>query len=255
MNARNIVALGLTIGMHAVSLRLVAQSPHPASELPGAAPVTPPGADDLPLSLNPAPAGPLLAVVLSGDGGWAAGDKSLAKAFVAESVAVVGLNSPRYLEHERTPDEAAGDLARILRHFLYTWTRQQAIVVGYSRGADIGPFMLARLPSDLRKQVAMLVLLGPGQQASFKFNLLDVIRSHPDSDSLPVEPEVAKLRDIPVLCIYGTSDRGAICQLLSQAGLARSITRDRGHVVHGDEGPTLVQEILAQLRAPRRSPE
>lgn len=247
MNLATLVAAGLVIALPGLALPLAAQRPG----VPAAAE----GVGDLPLSVNPAPAGSLLAVVLSGDGGWAPGDKSLAKAFVSESVAVVGLNSPRYLEQERTPDEAAGDLARILRHFLHTWNRQRVIVVGYSRGADIGPFMIARLPQELRKRVAMLVLLGPGQQASFKFSLFDLVRSHPGNDSLPVQPEVAKLRDIPVLCIYGTGDRGAICQSLSQAGLARSLTRDGGHVVHGDEGPTLVQEILAQLRAPRRAEE
>jgi type IV secretory pathway VirJ component len=249
MNAAKVVALGLLIGLHGLGLPLAAQSAAPSGDQLDGAQAAGESLGGLPLSVNPAPQGPLLAVLLSGDGGWAAGDKSLAKAFASDSVAVVGLNSPRYLERARTPDEAAGDLARILRHFLYTWNRERVIVVGYSRGADIGPFMVARLPEDLRKHVAMLVLLGPGQQASFKFNLLDVARTHAD-DGLPVEAEVAKLRDIPVLCIYGTSDHGAICQALSQARLARSLTRDRGHVVHGDEGPALVQRILAELRAP-----
>ncbi len=242
MNATKLVALGLTVGFPGLALPLMAQTP--GAQAPAE------GVGDLPLITNPAAPGPLLAVVLSGDGGWAAGDKSLAKAFASQGVAVVGLDSPRYLEHERTPDEAAHDLARLLRHFLSAWNRDQAIIVGYSRGADIGPFMVARLPAALRKRVKLLVLLGPGQQASFKFSLLDLVRSHPGNDGRPVEPEVAKLRDIPVLCIYGTSDHGAICQSLSQAGLARSLTRNRGHVVHGDEGPTLVQKILAQLGAP-----
>ena len=245
-----VVALGLLIGLHGVGLPLAAQSAPPSADRLDGAQAPLQGLGDLPLSVSPAPQGPLLAVLLSGDGGWATGDKSLAKAFASNSVAVVGLNSPRYLEREPTPDAAAGDLAGILRHFLNTWNRERVIVVGYSRGADIGPFMVARLPEDLRKHVAMLVLLGPGRRASFKFNLLDVTRTHP-GDSLPVEPEVAKLRDIPVLCIYGTSDHGAICPALSQAGLARSLTRDRGHVVHGDEGPALVQQILGELRAPR----
>jgi len=110
---------------------------------------------------------------------------------------------------------------------------------------------VARLPEDLRKHVAMLVLLGPGKQASFKFSLLDLTRSHHGDDSLPVEPQVAQLRAISVLCIYGATDRGAICPALGQAGLARSIRRNGGHVVHGDEGPALVQEILTELLAIR----
>lgn len=205
---------------------------------------------DLPLSVVLAPEGPLLAVLLTGDGGWAAGDKSLAKAFATENVAVVGLSSPRYLSRRRTPDEAAADLARIMRHFLRVWNRERVIVVGYSRGADIGPFMVARLPKDLRERVDMMVLLGPGEQASFKFGLLDLIRTPHDADELPVAAEVARLHGLPVLCIYGRTDRSAICPSLERAGLARVLVRDGGHVVHGDEGPTLVRAILDE--APSR---
>jgi type IV secretory pathway VirJ component len=251
MNAKALVTHCFLTGASLVGLPLAAQSALPTESHSGAGRIAYDGVGDLPLSASPAPTGPLLAVLLSGDGGWAAGDKSLAKAFVAESVAVVGLNSPVYLERERTPDEAAGDLARILRHFLSTWNRRQIIVVGYSRGADIGPFMVSRLPAELQKQIAMVVLLGPGKLASFKFKLLDLTRAHHGNDSLPVEPEVAKLHQIPVLCIYGMTDRGAICQALAQARLAQAITRNRGHVVHSDEGPALVKEILAELRTIR----
>jgi type IV secretory pathway VirJ component len=200
---------------------------------------------DLPLILVPAPKGPLLAVLLTGDGGWAPADKSLAAAFVRRNVAVVGLSSPRYLVHGRTPDEAAGDLARILQHFLDAWQRERVVIIGYSRGADIGPFMESRLPPALRDRVALTALLGPGEWASFKLGLFDLFRSH-GRNGLPVSSEVAKLHGKPVLCIYGSKDSGAICPSLHQAGLARAVVRaGGGHAVHGDEGPALVDVILA----------
>jgi type IV secretory pathway VirJ component len=186
-------------------------------------------------------------VLLTGDGGWAAGDRSLAKAFAAHNVGVVGLSSPRYLSKRRTPEEAADALARIMRHFLETWNRERVIIVGYSRGADIGPFMVSRLPADLRRRVELLVLLGPEEQASFKFGVLDLIRTPHGADQLPVAPEMARLPGLPVLCIYGRTDRDAICPALGRAGLARALVRNGGHVVHGDEGPALVRKILAAL--------
>jgi type IV secretory pathway VirJ component len=202
---------------------------------------------DLPLFPVQAPPGPLLAVLLTGDGGWAAGDKSLAAAFVRRNVAVVGLSSPRYLAHGRTTDQAAEDLARIIRHFLDAWHRERVVVVGYSRGADIGPFMVSRLPPALREHVVLTALLGPGELASFKFGLLDILRAHGGPKGLPVSAEVAKLRGMPVLCIYGSRDSGAICPSLDRAGLARAVVRAGGHALHGDEGPALVQVILAAL--------
>jgi type IV secretory pathway VirJ component len=231
-----------------LTLGVVAGIPLRGPGLAAQADLIPLGSDsvgDLPLSVVPAPKGSLLAVLLTGDGGWAAGDRSLAQAFAARNVAVVGLSSPRYLSEGRTPDEAAADLARILRHFLQAWNRDRVLVVGYSRGADIGPFMVSRLPPNLRRRVALLVLLGPSEEASFKFGLLDLIRTPHRGDELPVAPEVARLHGLPVLCIYGTTDRSAICPLLERAGVARTVVRSGGHVVRGDEGPRLVGRILA----------
>ena len=231
--------------MRSSSLSVSSRELQPASRADAPDSLIPVG--DLPLIQVQAPKGPLLAVLLTGDGGWAAGDKSMAAALVRRNVAVVGLSSPRYLAHGRTPDEAAADLARILRHFLDAWHRERAVIVGYSRGADIGPFMVSRLPAALRQRVALTALLGPGELASFKFGPLDLLRSHGGSKDLPVSPEVAKLRGMPVLCIYGSKDTGAICRSLGEAGLARALVRTGGHAVGGDEGPALVDVILAAL--------
>lgn len=205
---------------------------------------------DLPLSLTPAAPGPLLAVLLTGDGGWAAGDKSMAQALARRGVAVVGLNSARYVERARTPDQAADDLARIVRHFLGAWHRQRVVLIGYSRGADLIPFMVSRLPADLRNRIALTALLGPGEWASFQFSLLDIARSHARPDTFPVQPEVAKLKGTPVLCLYGSRDRGAICPSLAGARLARAIEHPGGHRVSGEDGPALVDTILDALPKP-----
>ena len=246
-----LLALGLVVGGQVVPVRAAAQvggtavPVHRGTTLSTTDTLVPVG--DLPLSVVPAPAGPLLAVLLTGDGGWAAGDKSMAAAFVRRNVAVVGLSSPAYLQHERTPDEAARDLTRILHHFLDAWHRERAIIVGYSRGADIGPFMMSRLPADLRARVALAALLGPGEWASFSFKLIDLGRDHEVDKRFPVSDEVAKLRGTSVLCIYSSKDRGAICPALEQAGLARAVVRVGGHRVGGNEGPALVDTILAAL--------
>jgi type IV secretory pathway VirJ component len=203
------------------------------------------GPNDLPLSEIPAAQGPLLAVLITGDGGWVSADQSLATALAQRNVAVVGLNAPRYLSRRPSPAQAGNDLTRIVRYFLTGWHREQVIVIGYSRGADIGPFMVSRLPADLRERIALTVLLGPGKSASFSFGLLDVLRNHEGNAEYPVTPEVAKLRGIPVLCISGSKDSGSICPALGQSGLARSVVRRGGHRITGDQGPALADLILA----------
>src|SRR3954452_20810264 len=63
---------------------------------------------DLPVVEVPARGdGHTLAVLLSGDGGWASIDKQIADEMAARGISVVGMNLRSYLGKERTPDETA----------------------------------------------------------------------------------------------------------------------------------------------------
>ena len=188
--------------------------------------------------------GQLLAVLVTGDGGFAGGDRGLSFALAARGVSVVALDAPRYLARTRNPDAAARDLGRILRHYSAAWGRDRAIVVGYSRGADLAPFMVSRLPEDLRRGITVVALLGPSEWAGFQFHLIDLVMNIHRASDLSVRRELQRLRGIPVLCIYGRADRGAICPTLDSL-LARPIVRGGGHEVEEREGPALADTILA----------
>lgn len=87
------------------------------------------GVGDLPLvTVATHRPGDTLAILLTGDGGWAGLDRALA----ARGVAVIGWDSLRYYWTPRTPDMAARDLARILEHYRTALMRQRIILVGYS---------------------------------------------------------------------------------------------------------------------------
>ena len=93
---------------------------------------------DLPLIEMPATtAGNRLAVIVSGDGGWADIDRQIGERFVAGGVAVVRFNSLSYFWRQRGPDAVAQDLARLLRHYIRGWQREELLLVGYSFGADV----------------------------------------------------------------------------------------------------------------------
>jgi type IV secretory pathway VirJ component len=228
----------------------LAQPPAPRNSRP--APTSPDTASiaGLPLTEVPASgAGDAFAVLITGDGGWAAADKGLSGALAARGVSVVGLNSPRYLARARTPDETARDLERILRHYVAVWGRSRVVVIGYSRGADLAPFMVSRLPDDLRRGIALVALLGPSEWAGFQFHKIDLVANIHRAGDLPVVPEVGRLRGTPVLCIYGSGDHDSVCPSLDTT-LVRPIRRDGGHQVGGQEGPALADTILQALSGP-----
>jgi len=202
------------------------------------------GVADLPLIERPGGGGDsTLAVLLTGDGGFAPGDEAMTAALNRRGIAVVALDSRRYLQAPRTPESASQDLGRILRHYGDAWGRRRALIIGYSRGADLAPFMVARLPQDLRARIAEVALLGPGPAANFRFHWVDLVKTVKRPDDLPVRPELARLRGIPIVCVYGAGDRDAICPTLDPS-TARVVRRDGGHRIAGTEGPDVVADIL-----------
>jgi type IV secretory pathway VirJ component len=187
--------------------------------------------DGLPIIEVPATqAGKRLAVLLSGDGGWAGIDKSLGTALAAQGVPVAGFDSLRYFWGPRTPEELAADLDRVIRYYAAHWSRSEVLLVGYSQGADVLPFALNRLPAATRAKVRLTALLGPGQKASFEFHLTNWIG--PSGDR-PIAPEALKLSAASTLCIYGVAEKDSLCPELAPEH-ARALPLSGGHHFGGD---------------------
>ena len=219
-----------------------------------AAAVRPPEISDLPVTEVPASAAPAgaqadeLAVLLTGDGGWAGLDQELAARLAASGVPTVGLNSLKYFWSKRTPAETAADVARLVRHYLAAWNKQRVLLVGYSFGADVLPFVVNRLPADLRTHIASVSLLGIDSNASFEVSVSDWVGS--GDDGPPTRPELAAMGHLPVLCIYGEGESDSICPGLPAAsGIAREQI-GQGHHFSG-EYSKLADRILAFSRAAR----
>jgi type IV secretory pathway VirJ component len=200
----------------------------------------------LPLILVPASGPPrdVMALHITGDGGWGITDRGLSETLAEKGVPVVGLNSLRYFWKARTPDGAAADVEKILRYYLTTWGKTRAVLIGYSFGADVLPFLVSRLPADMRSRVALVCLFGPGERADFQFHLGSWL-GRTTSDSLPVRPELAKLGDVKILCFYGRKDKQSICADLPP-GSVTAIEQEGGHLIWG-RFAGIAEEILRAL--------
>jgi type IV secretory pathway VirJ component len=194
--------------------------------------VSVPGIADLPLiELRSKQASPELAVVVSGDGGWANIDRQIGESLAAAGIPVVGLNSLHYFWKARTPEQASADLARILRYYMSAWKASDIVLVGYSRGADVLPFMVARLPEDLRTRIQLVSLVGLSRRAGFEFHFADFFRRENRADR-PTVPEIERLRGMRLLCVYGADEEDSACRDLPP-DLATSIQLPGGHHFRG----------------------
>jgi type IV secretory pathway VirJ component len=203
---------------------------------------------DLPLEEVPASGTSAeFALLMTGDGGWAGLDQELAARLAAAGVPTVALNSLKYFWSARTPDDTARDVTRILQHYLSAWNKQRVLLVGYSFGADVLPFVVNRLPAELRARVASVSLLGIDSNASFEVRVADWVGA--DNDGPATRPELAHLTGLPVLCLYGEGEQDSICPGLSAPGVTREQVGS-GHHFSGQYA-TLAERILAFARARR----
>lgn len=167
--------------------------------------------------------GRTFAFLFSGDGNWAMLVRSLARDLAMDGIGTVGLKARTYFLRRRTPNEVAPDVEAVLRHYLAAWDQDRVVLVGLSRGAEALPFVVRRLPTELRRRVALLVLLSPSRAANFRFRWADLFAHHERPDDIPLLPELQGLGSIPTLCVSGADDAAALCPSLPP-GLAECIT-------------------------------
>jgi type IV secretory pathway VirJ component len=216
-------------------------------------PITPPSAqaqpvEDLPLVEVAAtePQKDIMAIHITGDGGWGVTDKGMSKELAANGIPVVGWNSLKYFWHKRTPDETGKDLERVLDYYLTTWKKDKVILEGYSLGADVLPFMISRLPDSLRAKIQLIAFIGLSHSVDFKVHLSNWFGGSATSkDASPILPEVEKLKGLKMLCFYGADDTEVICDELPP-GLVKSTTLQGGHLVKSHFGP-ITTAILDEL--------
>ncbi len=188
-----------------------------------------------------APSPPLagrLAVLLSGDGGWASLDRSIADSFARRGIPVVGIDSLRYFWSGRKPEEAAGDVAAVIDNYLARWRLDRVDLVGFSFGADALPFIANRLPAATAARLASITLIEPSQSASFEIHVADWLPGV-TTQGLPLAPEIRQLKPAP-LCLHGDAEAQSPCSLVPAGQVARI---GSGHHLGGD-GEPIVARIL-----------
>jgi type IV secretory pathway VirJ component len=134
----------------------------------------------------------------------------------------------------------------VLRHYLAGRERQPLTLLGYSFGADVLPSIVNRLPADLRDRISHLVLIGLGHDATWEIRVTEWLPGLAPVGE-PLAPEIARLPELPILCLYGEDER-SLCPALS-ANRATGFCIGSGHHLGGDYD-AIADRILAFIRVP-----
>ncbi|MFM0036323.1 virulence factor family protein [Paraburkholderia strydomiana] len=202
---------------------------------------------DLPLIELPAahPNG-LMAIVISGDGGWRDLDKTIAQALQKDGVSVIGWDSLRYFWSEKPPAQTSRDLARVMQTYGARWNAQHIALVGYSFGADVMPFAYNRLPQAQRAKVSLIALLGFAPDADFQIRVGGWLGMPASDKALKVRPELTKVPPAIVQCFYGADEEDTLCPALDKTGI--EVIRTSGDHHFGGNYNALERHILSAFR-------
>ena len=179
---------------------------------------------------------PYFVVFISGDGGWRKIDVKVSEVLRKAGMPVVGLLANRYFATERTPDESAAMLDRLIREYQSKWQRAHPVLIGFSRGAEALPIMVNRLPDETKKTIALIALLGPGLHTNLSMQ---------EPDRYMLAPEVKPLGELPVVCVYGTLEKDTLCKSFGRQ--AKVVPMKGGHHFGGDYD-VIANAILDALR-------
>ena len=187
-----------------------------------------------------------MVVFMSGDGGWAALDKGLSAEFQHHGMPVVGWSSLSYYWKKKTPEQATADLVRILSDYQSRWGRQRWLLVGFSFGAEIVPFVINRLPQAYRNSLVGAVMLSPSTASDFEIHVSDMV-VHDKGGSYPTLPEVKAIKSLPLLCVQGADDDSPVklCPHLQQPNVT-TVTLPGSHHFDDDYG-VLYRSIADRL--------
>ncbi|MET4897015.1 AcvB/VirJ family lysyl-phosphatidylglycerol hydrolase [Sphingomonadaceae bacterium jetA1] len=189
---------------------------------------------------------PILVLSFSGDMGLRYGMSGVvADGLSAAGIEVAGVNSPVLFRLRRTRIQIDALITGMVRRAVEEAGDRRLVLLGQSYGSDLLQTGLAHLPADLRRRVAGIILVVPGDTVFF--------RSDPSGIAYQRRPDAMGIKTArtltwaPLTCIYGMAEKDSLCPLL-KGGPARLIAMPGGHYLDHDD-PALVARILATVRA------
>jgi type IV secretory pathway VirJ component len=137
---------------------------------------------------------------ISGDAGFNTFSKTLGENLHAFGYDVFALNTKNYFWNKKTPQKTSSDIEHYINKQLKGRKNQHVILLGFSFGADVTPFVYNRFTDDLKNKVQKVFIIGPSKSNDFKIHLEEYF-GQDIKGSLEVIPEINRMNDVPVMVV------------------------------------------------------
>lgn len=175
---------------------------------------------DFPITVIPSAINDTLPVafMISGDGGWTNFDQSLSEAIAGKGIPVIGLDAQQYFWNVKTPDETAFEVTKAVEHYMQQWKKNSFILIGYSFGAGIVPFISKRISDQLKPSLRAVFSLSPDEMCDFEIHVTDMLNVESSSDKFDVINEIKSIRSLNPVCIFGQEENETLRSHFSETG-------------------------------------
>lgn len=184
-----------------------------------------------------------LVIYITGDGGWNKFSKNLATSLAGKGYSVVSLNAAKYFWAKKTPVKTATDISRLITYYQRSWKRKNILLVGYSFGADVMPFVYNLLSKEQASQVININLLSASAKTDFEIHLMVMLGGSSEGES--VTAAINKIAKKPLTLIFGEDENDFPAKELTIKNYT-IIKLSGGHHYDGDE-ETVANSILKQV--------
>ena len=174
-----------------------------------------------------------VALLFSGDGGWFGFEQNIAEKLGAYGIPTIGIDTRRYFWNRKTPEKTASDMAEMLNLYGNEWGKNRFIIIGYSQGAEIVPFLITHFPDELKLKVISAVMLSPATTTDFDVHITNMLGMGNWQNTYNVIDEINKMPKINALCIFGEGEKTIVPGLLKGTSVKISFIPGDHHY-HGD---------------------
>lgn len=142
---------------------------------------------------------------ISGDGGLGGFSSSLCQSLNQQGYYVTALDAKKYFWEKKTPDQTTKDITGLLSE-KEILSKEQLVLVGYSFGADIVPFVVNKLPLTIKRKIKTVVLLSPSATTDFEIHVADWFGIKVNR-SMNVVSEINRMNGQKVVTVFGSKEK------------------------------------------------
>ena len=142
---------------------------------------------------------------ITGDGGLNNFSRGLCESLNKKGYDVFALNAKAYFWKGRTPQQTTDDINNYLSKKITGRNNKQLVLIGYSFGADVLPFVINRLSKDIQENIMASFIIASSGSTDFEIHWADFFGDN-NKRSMDVVTEINKLSSENVVIIDASTE-------------------------------------------------